>query len=263
MDATEKLVSCTVRLQTDISVGTGFYYKMREDENGNFKPVIVTNRHMFEGAERLNIHMRCKSESGIVTCEFPIESLKGSVVFHPNPDIDLAVLPIPGLFKIAQNEMGISPLVTFVSEADIPTDSEIKQLSSIEDVIAVGYPNGLWDQVNIRPLVRRGITATDYKLDYEGKPIFVIDCQIYPGSSGSPIFLYDKGTQFHGNDIVLGGLKVKFLGVNSSVFIHSIEGKIIEKPIPTNYGAITNVPMGLGIIIKACELKEIEPYLPI
>jgi len=62
MNTTEKLVSSTVMLQTDIGVDTGFYYKIRKDENGNFKPVIVRNSHVFEGAGRLNIHIRCTIE---------------------------------------------------------------------------------------------------------------------------------------------------------------------------------------------------------
>ncbi|MGX7242700.1 hypothetical protein ACWOC4_17920 [Enterococcus raffinosus] len=51
MEITERLVSCTVRLQTESSVGTGFFYRMCVSENGDFKPVIVTNRHVLEGAD--------------------------------------------------------------------------------------------------------------------------------------------------------------------------------------------------------------------
>lgn len=262
MEITERLVSCTVRLRTESSVGTGFFYRMCVSENGDFKPVIVTNRHVLEGADKLTIQLRCEKDGEFVLKEFPIVSLRGNVIFHPDREIDLAVFPMPGLFNIAKQVMGLHPQIVFVNEEDIPTDEEVKRLSAIEEVIVIGYPNGLWDQINARPLVRKGITASDYKLDYDGKPLFIIDCSIFPGSSGSPVFLFDKGTQFNGNDVILGGLRVKFLGINSSVFIQNLEGEIVEKQVPTNLGTVARLPIGLGIIIKANQLKVMEQLLP-
>jgi hypothetical protein len=47
----------------------------------------------------------------------------------------------------------------------------------------VGYPNGLWDTANNFPLIRRGVTATHIKNNYNGKSEFVIDIACYGGSS--------------------------------------------------------------------------------
>lgn len=258
-----KLILSTVRLQTDSSVGTGFFYKMREQSNGDFKAVIVTNRHVLEGADTLEITLRCKFKGEILNKVFSITSLQGNVTFHPNTEIDLAALAIPGLFN-QMFSIGLEPEVYFLDESAIPTDEEVNSLSPIEDVIVIGYPNGLWDKVNVKPLVRRGITASDFKLDYEGEPKFIIDSAIFPGSSGSPVFLYNKGTYDTGNgDIVLGGLRVKLLGINSSVFIQGIQGDLIESEVPTELISMSRMPIGLGIIIKASQLKEIEPLLPL
>lgn len=49
----------------------------------------------------------------------------------------------------------------------------MNKLDAMEDVIMVGYPVGLWDSVNNRPIFRRGITATDPKVDFEGKKNFM------------------------------------------------------------------------------------------
>lgn len=51
----------------------------------------------------------------------------------------------------------------------------------------VGYPDGIWDEFNNQPIVRRGITATHPKNDFNGKGEFLIDAVCFPGSSGSPV----------------------------------------------------------------------------
>ena len=50
----------------------------------------------------------------------------------------------------------------------------LKSLTPIEDVIMIGYPNAIMDEVNYKPVVRRGITATDLKNDYNGKSEFLM-----------------------------------------------------------------------------------------
>ena len=40
------------------------------------------------------------------------------------------------------------------------------------------------------PILRRGTTATPIALNFEGRPEFLIDAAVYPGSSGSPVFVY-------------------------------------------------------------------------
>lgn len=58
----------------------------------------------------------------------------------------------------------------------------------------IGYPNGLWDSQNNLPIIRRGITATSVKKDYNGKKEFLIDAAVFPGSSGSPVFIFNEGS---------------------------------------------------------------------
>lgn len=57
----------------------------------------------------------------------------------------------------------------------------------------IGYPNGLWDSVNNMPIVRRGTMATNISLNHNDKREFVIDAACFPGSSGSPVVLFNKG----------------------------------------------------------------------
>ena len=51
----------------------------------------------------------------------------------------------------------------------------------------------MYDQVNLIPITRTGMTATPLQLDYDGRPSFLIDASVFPGSSGSPVFVYKSG----------------------------------------------------------------------
>ena len=51
----------------------------------------------------------------------------------------------------------------------IPAQADLESLDAIEEIVMIGYPNGLWDSVNNMPIARRGITATPVYLNYEGK----------------------------------------------------------------------------------------------
>ena len=69
----------------------------------------------------------------------------------------------------------------------------IQELTPVEDIVMIGYPIGLIDEVNNKPVVRKGITATDIRLDYNGRKEFLIDAACFHGSSGSPVFLRKMG----------------------------------------------------------------------
>lgn len=261
MDITEQLVSCTVRIEAENSLGTGFFYRMGVKENGEFKPVVVTNKHVIAGSNKVAIKLKLEKDGSYITERFIIKLNEKNLFFHPNPDIDLAVFSI-ALLMNSIYESGFDIVMKFIDDTLIPDQQKMNTISAIEDVIVIGYPNGLWDDENIRPLVRKGITASDYKLDYQNKPQFIIDCAIFPGSSGSPVFLYDNGSYFEGGNMVLGQSRLMFLGINSSVYNNPITGELFEQQINTSLGIISAMPMGLGIIIKANQLKDIEAILP-
>src|SRR5207247_2646715 len=89
------------------------------------------------------------------------------------------------------------------------------ELTAIENVITVGYPDGRWDQVNNRPIVRRGITATPLSIDYEGRREFLIDAACFPGTSGSPVFLLEEGLFNFAPDQPLHQTRFRLAGVLS------------------------------------------------
>ena len=175
---------------------------------------------------------------------------------HPNPDIDIAVTPlVPILNTIGQE--GKKVFFKSIPLSSIPTPDQINELDALENVVFVGYPNGQFDAINLLPIIRRGITASPIQVDYEGKPIFIVDASVFPGSSGSPVFIYDQGSYGNRGNITIGS-RLLFIGVIAQVMIRSQINQIRLVPIPTQLQPIveTQQMIGLGIVFKASTVVE-------
>src|SRR5262249_41828599 len=114
---------------------------------------------------------------------------------HPDPDVDLTVLPCGNITEELARQ-GNPVFFRSIDASLILTQDELRALTPVEDVLVLGYPVGLSDTVNNMPVVRRGITATPPYLDFEGKKQFLVDAPIFHGSSGSPVFLFNRGAWF-------------------------------------------------------------------
>ena len=128
----------------------------------------------------------------------------------------------------------------------------------------IGYPNGLWDKVNNMPIIRKGITATKYSLDYNGKKEFVIDAACFPGSSGSPVILFNKGgyTDKKGN-LKWGSGRLLLLGILYAGPQLRVDGtiRVITTPDSQSIGVQSNIPNNLGYIIKSKAILDFVPIL--
>jgi hypothetical protein len=123
----------------------------------------------------------------------------------------------------------------------------------------IGYPNGIYDEHNLLPIVRRGITATPPAADYEGKRQVLIDASVFPGSSGSPIFVWDpRGFASHETGGRIVGRSLYLLGVLSAVFFQEDTGRIEQVTIPTRQEpvAIFNQMIDIGVVLKASLIME-------
>lgn len=76
-------------------------------------------------------------------------------------------------------------------------------------LLAVGYPEGLYDMVNNLPIGRGAFLASKYTIWFDGKPCFLVDSYLPKGMSGSPILTATasfKGTLILGNYYYLAGI---------------------------------------------------------
>lgn len=168
----------------------------------------------------------------------------------------------------------------------IPDDDYMQSITQTDEVIMIGYPGGLRDELNNQPIFRKGILATSPSKNFGGERKFLIDMPVYGGSSGSPILLFSEtehlergGTQA---GIHLGG-RLKLMGINAATFTSTETGLIVQIPVPTVvegsvdgntesattettspqylWGSLTRIPNNIGVVIHASCLKDMETYV--
>ena len=144
----------------------------------------------------------------------------------------------------------------------IINEDEVKGCSAMEDIIMIGYPNGLEDSYNNKPIIRKGITSTHLKFDYNGKTDIVMDIASFPGSSGSPVCIYNQGSYSQGNDITIGN-RLMFLGILYAGPQQTVIWEIATKVIPTSVipVPVSNVMMNLGYAVKSERLLDFKPII--
>lgn len=268
LSPSEQLAHSTVRIECElhngqIGTGTGFFYRFA-DKEGLHVPAIVTNKHVIRGARKGKFLMTYKKPNGDPDQQnhqsYLFDNFESLWLPHPEDDVDLCVMPIAPILEAAKNE---SKALFYISldKSLIPTKEEMEDMVLMEEITMVGYPNGIWDQVNNMPVFRRGITATHPNLDWNGKPEFLIDAACFPGSSGSPVFLYNQtGFATKSKGMTIGPSRLKLLGILYAGPQHTVNGeiKVIEVPTQNIPVSISTIPNNLGMVIKATKLSYFE-----
>jgi hypothetical protein len=132
---TEQLTYNTIRIQTDIATGTGFFFSFKVEKDSTKQiPVIITNRHVINGSKKILLYFR-KSLNGQPqngNAEiFEIPNSPMTVIQHPNPKIDLVAIPIAQIIQELQKN-GITAYTISFSENEIPSDKfQKKRIESI------------------------------------------------------------------------------------------------------------------------------------
>ena len=104
-----------------------------------------------------------------------------------------------------------------------------------------------------------GMISSHPQYDFNGQPEFVIDAQVFPGSSGSPVYIDLTFENFKNGQIVVGQRKLKLLGIVAMTMIRNNTLQAI--PTGTNY--ITQEVLGLGIVFKSTAIKELVDSMPL
>ncbi|MHA2758241.1 serine protease [Aeromonas dhakensis] len=222
------------------SIGTGFLFNTPLENNDLTGVFLVSNKHVFGDPNRriiLNFHQKIENEDkpelGIVK-SIVIENFSGHYYEHPDKDIDLACINVSA-YVGAENGVYSKHLHSeFFHEAD---------LSSVlpgSEVLFVGYPDNRFDSVHNLPILRKGTLATLPTINFNGLKQIIIDAQVFPGSSGSPVFVVENG-------------KYKLLGVITATMIKHELLKTIQ--VSSSYAVQQTI--GLGIVLKTELVKEL------
>jgi len=181
------LVSVPVRpFAGDIALGSGTGFLFQPAFERIF---LITNRHLvIEESDHfypdhlmLKLHTDAfdlrKSEDWTVQL-YSEEEKRERVWLELDPGIDVIAL-----------ELKHSDLKRFVFHTFRPIDliSSDIVIGIGDPLLVIGYPRGFSDDVHNLPVFRQASVASVYPIPFQGNPYFLIDSELHPGTSGSPV----------------------------------------------------------------------------
>jgi len=259
--AAKRLLFSTVRIDTELedgSAGSGTAFIINHRHDRGSTPFIVTNRHLVEGVRRGGLVFTQQRDGRPVfgrRFALDIDDFPAAWFYHPDAQTDLAIIPLRPLERAAR-DLGIELYYHPIDSRSFPDPAQVRDFDALEEVLFVGYPSGIWDQVNLMPILRRGTTATPLEIDFEGRKQFLIDAAVYPGSSGSPVFVVrDDPLRARGE----GARTIWFVGVVAAVFFREEQNHIASAPVPASQGdgGMVTEMIDLGLILKAESVREL------
>jgi hypothetical protein len=264
--------SPTTPAQPAVVGGTGFLLFERIASSRG-RVYLVTNKHVLppEGQQQdIKIRVVVRNRDGsdrVAMVTVPIVGSDGkyldSVRVHHDPNTDVAAVNIAFAAFREKFRLLIDAIMTgrHLDVSMLLTSDKI-QSSGIgmgSQVYIIGFPDALFDPRNISPILRRGIIATDPVEGFnfneslrrsiafpEHVNGFLIDANIYPGSSGSLVVLApDYLAKNMGQDSKNADLHPSILG-------------IVAGSIPILDAALHSYTrIGLGIVYSADSIRDV------
>ena len=222
-----------------VSAGTGFFCLAKEDLGKRVvlrKLLLISNKHVLcDGNGVMTVRLNRKRSDGTPNygkaIKFTYPEFSEGYFAHPDENVDLACVDVS---QFTHSDVYIGSIDDkFLA----PIDYEKVALGS--DVLFVGFPDDRYDIVNNLPLVRKGTLASMPDIDFNGKGELVIDAQVFPGSSGSPVFVDWDGTY-------------RLLGVISKTMLRRAANTVSPQA--------KDQLLGLGIVIKQRHIRELIDY---
>lgn len=240
--------------------GTGFFYAF--DKGEKVAPVLVTNKHVLDGATFIGLKFHEADENYNPKpgpgCFFYFPVGAFATLRHPNPDVDLAAIELSGIIQ-NMRATGNNPFIKCLAAENLPTDNILSDIGAISEFIMVGYPTGIADEYNNFPIVRRGVTATPYISSYRGKHEFLMDIAVFGGSSGSPVFILNEGAVSTNKGLAFG-TRFALMGILYAGHTQTFDGQIRVVDIPNALVPVaqTSLMINLGICVKSDLIEQMS-----
>ncbi|MBN4054505.1 trypsin-like peptidase domain-containing protein [Nitrospira defluvii] len=240
------VVSLVTMIQSGKPVGTatGFFYEK------NDSLYFVTNRHVVvdesKGVKpdilRVRLHTNPDDLTKNADRDVPLYD-KGKAKWHVHKEyaskaIDIAVIEIDAKALTSGTFIKVLSASNF-----LPAEFLI---NPGEDVMVIGFPRGLSDSLHNLPLTRSALISSAYGIDFEGRQMFLVDSNLHPGMSGSPVMTRPKNVwaDKKGNTNLLTGSPTYFVGIFSAT-------------LSVNVTATQQEALGLGAVWYARLIEEI------
>lgn len=266
----EQLLYSTVRICGDTGTGTGFFFRCPINES-LYVELILTNKHVVNENKKLEFYFHeavnndGKNQPTNRSFSIQIENYSKIWIPHPDTNVDLGALSFVQIRDHAKQKME-KDIFSILFDKNLIRDDDVleREADVAEEILMIGYPVGLWDELNNFPIIRKGIAATHPALDFQDKSIGVVDIACFPGSSGSPIISYVSGAYYDKPSKSFKiGQKVILLGLLFGGPVHTSEEKIEIKEIPVQQVPITKSHqwIHLGYYVKAKEILVLCEYI--
>lgn len=268
-DITEQITYSTVLIRCyddqdkEYGSGTGFIMGLfMEGNNGH--PFIITNKHVIEDSVRTEIEL-CKADGNgkpIDTDTTLLQIEKSEWFFHREESVDLCCCSLMNVLhenKVDMSSVFFCPLSTSL----IPTEEALSSFLAIEEVYMVGYPKGIFDDYNHKPITRKGITASHPKKDYQESKETLLDIAVFPGSSGSPVLLLNSGSCILTLSNLTATTRPFLLGVVYAGWEEDEkeQTRVVNIPVKRDFEHKAYKYFNLAVMIKAEKILDFEKML--
>jgi hypothetical protein len=264
--------------------GTGFFFQKLGPPDST-KPAgtaqwrevlsiwLVTCRHVvlpkIGGQEvmpdQVMLHMRKIADNKIIwePIGLDLAELTKRVKLHRNPAIDITIIRVDDLITDRIKSGATYMQWSAVGEENLPGNNNISA-EVTDDVIVIGYPKGFYDRTNVFPIVKSGIIASRWGLNFNGMPVFLVDARLFPGSSGSIVIT--KPIDFvvvNGKPLYAKEKQFAFLGVYSGEpFLQKdpieLDDMTIIRKDSFNVGMVWYGSLVIDIIKEGIELSQLK-----
>ena len=227
-------------------------------ETNLYEPHVVNHKQ----DENVRFHLHLRDENGESNNSAGVQ-MNAHWYFHSTKDLCFTF--VNPVFEMVKQAYGKDVFFMANDESIMATKEKLKDLSALEELVMVGYPIGLSDTRNNYPIFRKGYTSAHPAVDFNDDGIGLVDMACFPGSSGSPIFIFNEGSyrDKHGN-VRLGTSRILLLGILYAGPQYDARGEIVVKTIPTSKQVVesnTSIMTNLGYYIKAEELCEFQNFI--
>ena len=244
-----------------VQQGTGFFFASTKPDGTPDTVFLVTNYHVVTGRPPLSksaplgdrvqflIHEDRVDLARVRHLELPLYDAAHQplwVTSDTAPDADMILLPIP--------PAAYANVALFVfTEAHTHGDIKMRPTSG---ATLLGYPYGFADTAHDLPVWKTGHIASEPNVDFDNRPVFLVDVSAFPGMSGSPVLAVENGIYESEEGTMRTGRVLKLLGIFSAMPVvrevkTAAAGAGETPPVATETG------LQLGYVWKAALIADL------